>query len=58
MLNGWEILLVVALVVVFFGAKRLPNLARSLGNSIKEFKVAVKDNPRNTPVEQVPTHKS
>ncbi len=36
---GWtELLLVLALVLVLFGAKRLPELARALGKSINEFK--------------------
>jgi len=35
-----EILLIFLLVIILFGAKRLPELARSLGKSIKEFKHA------------------
>lgn len=35
-----EILLIFLLVIVLFGAKRLPELARSMGRSIKEFKHA------------------
>ena len=38
MLNGWEILLIAAAVLLLFGARKLPALARSLGQSIKEFK--------------------
>jgi sec-independent protein translocase protein TatA len=33
-----ELLIVVAVVVMLFGAKRLPELARSMGRSISEFK--------------------
>ena len=35
-----EILLIFLLIVILFGAKRLPELARSMGKSIKEFKHA------------------
>lgn len=36
---GWtEILVILALILLLFGAKRLPELARSLGKSLKEFK--------------------
>ena len=41
---GWkEILIIVVVVVILFGgAKRLPELAKSLGKAIKEFKKSVK----------------
>lgn len=38
---GWqEILLVLIIVLILFGAKRLPELARSLGQSMNEFRKA------------------
>ena len=43
MLNGWEIVLIMAVVLVLFGAKKLPELARGLGTGIKEFKKATRD---------------
>ena len=39
-LGGGEIILILALVLIMFGAKKLPELARGLGTSIKEFKKA------------------
>ena len=40
---GWgELLVVFAIVVLLFGAKRLPDLAQSLGKSIKIFKQSLK----------------
>jgi sec-independent protein translocase protein TatA len=36
---GWtELLVILLIVLVLFGAKRLPDLARSLGRSLNEFK--------------------
>ena len=40
-LGPWEILLVLVIVLVLFGAKRLPELARGLGLGINEFRDAV-----------------
>lgn len=38
-----EILLIVAAVVLIFGASKLPQLGRAMGDTIKEFKKSVKD---------------
>lgn len=38
-----EILLILGVIILFFGAKKLPELARGLGNGIREFKDATKD---------------
>lgn len=43
MLNGWEIFLIVAVIFLLFGARKLPQLARGLGQGIKEFKGAVRE---------------
>ncbi len=42
-LQGWEILVLVLLVLLLFGAKKLPELARGLGQGIKEFKKSTKE---------------
>jgi len=38
-----EILILLLIVVLLFGAKKLPELARGMGRSIKEFKKATSD---------------
>ena len=38
MLNGWEVVAILAVVLIIFGAKKLPELAKGLGQGIKEFK--------------------
>jgi len=42
-LGGWEWLVVVLAVLLLFGAKRIPDLARSLGQSIREFKKGARE---------------
>jgi len=38
-----ELLIVLAIVVLLFGAKKIPDLAKGIGKGIKDFKKAVKD---------------
>jgi sec-independent protein translocase protein TatA len=47
-LNGPEILVILAIVVLLFGAKKLPELARGLGQGIKEFKKSSAETPEDT----------
>jgi sec-independent protein translocase protein TatA len=42
-LQGWHLIILVLLVVLLFGAKRLPDAARSIGKSMKIFKAETKD---------------
>lgn len=42
-MNAPEIIMILAVALLFFGAKRLPDLARSVGKSIGEFKRAKDD---------------
>ena len=50
-----ELLIILVIIIVIFGAKKLPDLGKSLGESIKNFKGSVsntdKDNPddKNAP---------
>jgi sec-independent protein translocase protein TatA len=36
--NGWEIVIVLVIILLLFGARKLPDLARSIGASAKEFR--------------------
>ena len=38
-----ELLIILVIVLILFGANRLPELAKSLGSSVKEFKKGVTD---------------
>ena len=42
-LNMWEAVALIAVVLLLFGARKLPELAKGLGQGIKEFKKASND---------------
>ena len=46
--SGGEWLIILAIVLLIFGARKLPELARSFGSSINQFKRGLKDNPEPT----------
>lgn len=39
--HGWELIIVLGIGVMLFGANRLPSIARAFGQSITELKTAV-----------------
>ena len=42
-LGGWELIIILVVVLVIFGPRRLPEMGRSLGKAIREFKSAGKE---------------
>jgi sec-independent protein translocase protein TatA len=42
-LGGSQILLILAVILIFFGARKIPELAKGLGQGIKEFKKATRE---------------
>ena len=50
--SGWEIILVVAVLFLLFGASRLPQLAKSLGQSRKAFKEGMREAEEEERAEQ------
>jgi sec-independent protein translocase protein TatA len=42
-LGMWEILLILLVVLLLFGAKRLPEVGSSIGKGIREFKRSISD---------------
>ena len=49
-LGPWEIALVILVIIILFGGKKLPELARGLGLGLREFKKAkqeIKDEVQN-----------
>jgi sec-independent protein translocase protein TatA len=41
--QGWEIIVVLVIILLLFGARKLPDLARSIGASAKEFRKGLDD---------------
>jgi sec-independent protein translocase protein TatA len=48
-IGPWEIILLLLLALLLFGAKRLPEIGRSLGTGMREFKDSVTGNKHETP---------
>lgn len=42
-LGGWEIFWIVLVILLLFGVKRIPDLMRSMGQGVKEFKKATRE---------------
>jgi sec-independent protein translocase protein TatA len=42
-LGGTEVILILVVILLLFGAKRIPELAKGLGRGIREFKDATKE---------------
>ncbi len=42
-IGGMELLIVMSIVLLFFGAKRIPDLARSLGKGTREFRKGIRE---------------
>jgi sec-independent protein translocase protein TatA len=58
MLNGlqpWHVIILVVVVIVLFGAKKLPDAARSLGKSMRIFKSEIRELQHEGKSEDAPT---
>ena len=42
-LGPWEIVIIILFIIILFGGKKLPELARGLGLGLKEFKKATRE---------------
>ncbi len=47
-IGPWQIVLVVVVVLLLFGGRKIPELMRGLGSGIKEFKNASKEDSKET----------
>lgn len=39
--GGWELIIILVIVLILFGANRLPQLAKGMGESIRNFKQGI-----------------
>lgn len=42
-LNGWELVAIVVVVLILFGAKRIPQMVKGLGEGVREFRKSVNE---------------
>ena len=42
-MGHWEILIIFVVILLIFGAKRIPEMAQGLGKGIREFRTAMRD---------------
>ena len=62
-MGHWEILIIFVVILLIFGAKRIPEMAQGLGKGIREFRTAMRDvqeeidvnPPANQSAQQPPT---
>lgn len=57
-LGMWEMILIFLVVLLLFGAKRLPEIGSALGKGIREFKGSIKEIEHELKVPDEPRHKS
>ena len=43
MIGPWQVVLIVLVVLILFGGKKIPELMKGLGKGMKEFKDATKE---------------
>ena len=54
-IGGWELIIVLVVILLLFGARKLPDLARSLGASAKEFRKGIEEGVTESEDESTPT---
>ncbi len=52
--SGWELVIILVIILLLFGARKLPDLARSLGASAKEFRKGVDEGSTEEPLSPSP----
>ena len=50
----WQIVLILAIVLILFGAGKLPRVMGDVANGVKSFKAGLKEEPEEQAVKEVP----
>ena len=48
MIGTGEIIIILVIILVLFGPKKLPELARAVGRSVKEYRAGMSEKPRKS----------
>lgn len=51
--GGWEIVLIIAVILLLFGGKKIPELMRGIGGGIKEFKKATREEEKEESIQKL-----
>lgn len=57
-IGGAELILIMTAILLVFGAKRIPEIARGLGQGIREFKKATSEISRELKLEEDPIRRT
>ena len=57
MIGPWQIVLIVVIVLLLFGGKKIPELMRGLGQGMKEFKNATKEEKKEEEIDSTKDEK-
>ena len=53
-LGPWELGIILVIILIVFGANRLPGIGASIGQALKNFKKSIQDKDRNDPSNHKP----
>jgi len=56
-IGGVELIIILGIILLFFGAKRIPDLARSLGRGTREFRKGISETTEDEAQEEECKHK-
>jgi sec-independent protein translocase protein TatA len=57
-IGAWQLLILLLIVVIVFGTKRLRNIGSDLGGAIKGFRKGMEEDPETSKPEQITTEES